>query len=75
MAERVIERTETEAPRDTVVVHDDRADRGSNVGAIIAVILVILLLLFFGSRIFGGGGSGTPTTNTNIQTPTPTTGR
>lgn len=72
MAERVIERTETEAPRDTVVVHDDRADRGSNVGVIIAVLIIILLILFFGSRIFGGGGGGSaPTTNTNIQTPTP----
>jgi hypothetical protein len=75
MAERVIERTETEAPRDTVVVHDDRADRGSNIGTIIAVIIVLLLLLFFGSRIFAGGSGGgvnPPTTNTNIQAPNPT---
>lgn len=77
MAERVIERTETESPRETVVVHDDRTDRGSNVGVIIAVIIVILLILFFGSRIFGGGGGGgySPTTNTNIQTPSPTTNK
>lgn len=77
MVDRVIERTETEAPRDTVVVRDDRTDRGSNVGAVIAVIVLILLLLwFFGGRIFGGGGGGSsPTTNTNIQTPSPTTTR
>jgi hypothetical protein len=74
MADRVIERTETEAPRDTVVVHDDR-DRRSGLGPVVAVILIILLLLFFGSLIFGGGGDGdsnVPTTNTNIQTPAPT---
>jgi hypothetical protein len=73
MADRVIERTETEAPRETVVVRDDRVDRGSNIGPVIAVIIIILLLLFFGSRVFGGGGGSAPTTNTNIQTPTPTT--
>ena len=71
MAERVIERTQTESPRETVVVHDDRVDRGSNIGPIIAVLIIILLLLFFGSRIFGGGGGSAPTTNTNIQTPAP----
>lgn len=77
MVDRVIERTETEAPRDTVVVRDDRVYRGSNVGTVIAVIVIILLLLFFfGGRLFGSGGSGGgPTTNTNIQAPSPTTTR
>jgi len=72
MADRVIERTEKETPRDTVVVHDDRADRGSNTGVIIAVIVlvILLLLLFFGSRLFGGGGGGSSTPNVNVQAPT-----
>lgn len=71
MADRVIERTETEAPRDTVVVHEDR-DRGSNNGVVIAVVvlIVLLLLLFFGSRLFGGGGGSSTTPNVNVQAPT-----
>ena len=81
MVDRVIERTQTETPRDTVVVHDDQHDRGTNTGAIIAVIAVLVLLfLLFGGGLFGGGGGGNdtpgPTNNTNIQTPSaPSTGQ
>lgn len=73
MADRIIERTETEAPREPVVIHEDREPRNSNTGLIIAIIVIILLLLFFfGGSLFGGGGGSAPTNNTNVQTPSPT---
>jgi hypothetical protein len=75
MADRIIreETRSTDAPRDTVVVHDDHGDRRSNAPLIIGIILVILILLFLwgGSNIFGGGGGG-GSTDINVQTPTPT---
>ncbi len=77
MVDRIIERTETEAPREPVVIHEDREPHSSNTGLIIAIIVIVLLLLFFfGGSLFGGGGGGsTPTNNTNIQTPSPSQGQ
>lgn len=78
MAERVVERTETETPRETVVIHDKdsgRVDRaGNNNGVIIAVIIlaIILLLVLLGGGLFGSSGAKTPS-NTNIQAPTTST--
>ena len=50
MVDRVIERTETEVPREPVVVHDDRGARSMNWGGVVAVIILVLLIIFF----FGG---------------------
>jgi hypothetical protein len=60
MAERVVERTETEAPRETVVVDRDRPREGLSPGAVVAIIIVALILLFliFGRGLFGGSGGG-----------------
>lgn len=74
MADRIIEETRTEAPRDTVVVHEDRGERRGNGPLIAGIILVIIILLMLwgGSNLFGGGGGST---DVNVQTPTPTTGQ
>lgn len=72
MADRIVEETTTDAPRETRVIHEDHRDRRSNAPLIVGIILVvlILLLLWGGSSLFGGGGGGT---DINVQTPTPTT--
>lgn len=68
MAEREVIREE---PKETVVVHEDRRDRGSNAGVVAGIILLILILLFlFGGNLFNMGGSS-PTNNTNVEVPTP----
>lgn len=74
MAERVIERTETETPRETVVVHDrdrDAAPERSNTGIIIAVIIlvIVILLLIFGRGLIGGGGGGGSSPTVHVTAP------
>lgn len=81
MADQVVEKTtettetESEAPRETVVIERDTSDRpareGLSTGAIIAIVIVGLILLFllFGRGLFGGS-DGTTTPTTNVQTTT-----
>lgn len=64
----------TEEPKETVVVHEDRRDRGSSAGVIAGIIILILILLFlFGGNIFNMGGNGgtSPTNNTSVEVPAP----
>jgi hypothetical protein len=76
MVDRVIKETETETPRETVIVHDDDnrtvpADQGNRSGLIVGIIIaaiIIILLLIFGRGWVGGGNS---TNNTN---PSPSNG-
>lgn len=78
MVDRVIKETETETPRETVIVHDDDnrsapADEGSRTGLIVGIIvvaLIVILLLIFGRNWIGGGNN----TNTTNPTPSSSTG-
>jgi hypothetical protein len=81
MVDRVIKETETETPRETVIVHDDDhrtapADESSRTGLIVGIIvvaLIVILLLIFG-RSWIGDGNSTNTTNPSPSNGTNSTG-